>query len=63
VDVLNDDYPDGVWLEPEYRAALGEMEKEKPARVTVKRNRTTDSGKLATRGIQNPDTIIFQPKH
>jgi len=63
VDVLNDDYPDGVWLEPEYRAALGGMELEKPARATVKRNRTTDSGKPATRGIQNPDTIIFQPKH
>lgn len=61
-DLLNNDYADGVWLEPEYRAALGAMEKEKPARVTIKRNRTTDSGKPATRGIQYPDTVALQPK-
>jgi three-Cys-motif partner protein len=62
VDLLNDDYPDGVWLEPEYRAALGGMETEAPARVAITRNRTTSGGKPATRGIQNPDTITFRSK-
>jgi hypothetical protein len=62
LELLNDDYPDGVWLEPKYRWALDGMEKEKPARVTITRNRTTESGKPATRGIQHPDTVAFQPK-
>ena len=60
LDLLNDDYPDGVWLEPEYRWALDGMEKEKPPRASVARNRKTPAGRPATRGIQYPDTITFR---
>jgi three-Cys-motif partner protein len=59
LELLNDDYPDGVWLEPEYRAALVAMEASEPRQVSVVRNRVTDSGKPATRGIQWPDALSF----
>jgi hypothetical protein len=58
LELLNDDYPDGVWLEPEYRAALVAMEASEPRQVSVVRNRVTDSRKPATRGIQWPDAPI-----
>ena len=59
LELLNDEYPDGVWLEPEYRAALVAMEASEPRQVSVVRNRVTDSGKPATRGIQWPDALSF----
>jgi three-Cys-motif partner protein len=59
VELLNEDYPDGVWLEPDYRWALDGMEKEEPQRVTIVRNRLTNSGKPATRGVQEPDVLTF----
>jgi len=58
-ELLNDDYPHGAWVESHYRWALDGLEKEDPPRVTVKRNRVTDKGKPATRGIQYPDTVTL----
>ncbi len=61
LELLNDDYSDGVWVEREYRAAIADMER--PAKgdalVAVHRSRVTASGKPSTRGIQYPDTITF----
>lgn len=59
VELLNEDYPDGVWLEPEYRAALSAMEAEEHPRVAIKRERLTPSGKPSTRGVQEPDLLTF----
>jgi len=59
LELLNEDYPDGVWLESEYRWAVDGMEKEKPARVGISRHRLTKGGRPATRGIQHPDTLRF----
>jgi hypothetical protein len=59
LELLNDDYPHGVWLEPEYRAALGSMQTDDPARVTIRRDRLTEGRKPATRGLQHPDTLTF----
>ena len=61
LEVLNDDYPDGVWIEPKYRGAL-DLEKQKPARVTIARKGLTESGNPRTRGIKHPDRITFQLK-
>jgi hypothetical protein len=59
LELLNEDYPDGVWLEPEYRWALVGMETEDRPRVMIKRERLTGSGKPATRGVQFPDVLTF----
>ena len=59
VDLLNADYNSGVWLEPEYRAALNGMAQEHPARVEVERHGLTDSGKARARGIKLEDTLVF----
>lgn len=59
LDLLNDDYPDGTWVEKEYRAALIAMTAERPDVVTIVRTRLTSGGNPATRGIQHPDSITF----
>ena len=59
LDLLNDDYPDGTWVEKENRAALTAMTAAQPGAVTVDRTRLTSGGKPATRGIQYPDSITF----
>jgi hypothetical protein len=59
VDLLNDDYPDGTWVEREYRAALNEMLGAEPPLVGITRDRLTRSRKSATRGTQHPDTLAF----
>jgi three-Cys-motif partner protein len=59
VDLLNADYNHGVWLEPEYRAALNGMAAETPPRVAVERRGLTETGKTRTRGIKLEDTVIF----
>ena len=58
VDLLNEDYPKGVWVEKNYRAAVKAMEGANPARATITRNRTTPSGR-APRGLNHSDTIRF----
>lgn len=62
LELLNEDYPDGVWLEPEYRWALDGMSKDASPRVAITRNRTTSKGKAASRGVQHPDILKFPPK-
>jgi three-Cys-motif partner protein len=61
LELINDDYTDGVWLEPEYRAAVGAMEaaEDGESQVAVTRNSLTASGKSRTRGIKAEDTIRF----
>ncbi|MGH3440808.1 MAG: three-Cys-motif partner protein TcmP [Nitriliruptorales bacterium] len=60
LEILNDDYPDGVWIEKQYRAALNALERseEDGRRITVARNRTTPTGR-APRGMKYADTISF----
>ncbi len=55
-DLMNLDYPEGLWLEPDYRAAVLAMA-ERDA-VDIQRNRSTPSG-LPPRGLQGPDTLTF----
>lgn len=59
LDLLNEDYPHGVWLEPEYRAAIKAMGAADPPRVEIRRQRLTDRGKPATRGLKYEDLISF----
>lgn len=58
-ELLNEDYPHGVWVESHYRWALDGLEKQEPPGVTITRNRLTAKGKAAIRGIQYPDEITF----
>jgi three-Cys-motif partner protein len=60
LEILNDDYPEGVWIEKQYRAALNDLEKaeDDDRQITVTRNRTTPTGR-APRGIKYPDAISF----
>jgi three-Cys-motif partner protein len=60
VQLLNEDYRSGIWLEPSYRAALNGMAREDPPRVEVGRDRLTPSGKPATSGIKLEDAIKFR---
>jgi three-Cys-motif partner protein len=53
-ELLNADYPDGLWLEPEYRAAVLDMAQ----KVAITRKRSTPSGR-SPRGLQGPDEITF----
>jgi three-Cys-motif partner protein len=55
-DVLNTDYPEGLWLEPEYRVAILDMAERDEAKI--ERKRSTPSGR-APRGLQEPDVITF----
>jgi three-Cys-motif partner protein len=55
-ELLNTGYPEGLWLEPEYRAALLAMEDRES--VIVTRTRSTPTGR-APRGLQEPDKIAF----
>jgi three-Cys-motif partner protein len=55
-DLLNTDYPEGLWLEPDYRAAVLDMAKRNE--VEIRRKRSTPSGR-APRGLQEPDEITF----
>jgi len=61
LELLNDDYPDGVWLEPAYRSALGALERpdEGEPTVAVTRERLTATGRTATRGFKYSDEIVF----
>lgn len=56
VDLMNKDYPEGVWVESHYRKAILGMEKDD--RVTIQRNRSTPKGRQPS-GLQDPDTITF----
>lgn len=60
VELLDADYNSGVWLEPEYRAALNDMAAEEPARVTVERHGLTEGRKPRTRGTKLEDILAFR---
>jgi hypothetical protein len=53
-ELLNTDYPEGLWLEPEYRAAVLAMAERDE--VDIERKRSTPTGR-APRGLQLPDEI------
>jgi three-Cys-motif partner protein len=55
-DLLNIDYPKGLWLEPDYRAAILDLEQHEQAQV--KRDRSTPTGR-APRGLQRPDAVTL----
>jgi hypothetical protein len=55
-DLLNIDYAKGLWLEPDYRAAVLDLEQREQAQV--KRDRSTPTGR-APRGLQLPDAVTF----
>lgn len=59
VDLLNADYGNGVWLEPQYRVALKAMEKaDPPAAKITRRAPVTQTGSPST-GLVLDDTITL----
>lgn len=56
VDLLNVDYPDGAWIESEYRKAILALEKED--RANIKRNRSTPQLRKPT-GLKETDEVTF----
>lgn len=56
VELLNDHYPEGVWVEPKYRKALLSLEGRS---IRILRDRSTPSGR-APRGLKLSDTILFE---
>jgi hypothetical protein len=60
VDLLNEDYGNGAWLEADYRAAVKAMEKADPPLAAIKRAEpVTRTGKPST-ALNYPDTITFK---
>jgi hypothetical protein len=57
-ELLNEDYPKGVWVEKQYRAAILDLERTDSAPVAVERGRTTASGR-APRGLKLGDVVKF----
>jgi three-Cys-motif partner protein len=57
-ELLNENYPEGVWVEPQYRAAILDLERQEDVQLSVERNRTTPSGR-APRGIKLADVVTF----
>jgi three-Cys-motif partner protein len=55
-DLLNIDYPEGLWLEPEYRTAILDMADRDD--VSIERRRSTPTGR-SPRGLQLPDRVCF----
>jgi three-Cys-motif partner protein len=55
-DLLNTDYPEGLWLERDYRTAILDMAERDEARI--EHRRTTPSGR-APRGLKEPDEVTF----
>lgn len=59
VELLNDDYPDGTWVEKEYRAAIKAMAQNDPPMAMIGRvNPTTRTGRSAT-GLTLSDGVTF----
>ena len=57
-EILNEDYPDGVWVEKRYRAAIVALDNDEAQPVAIGRSRTTKSGR-APRGLKIEDTVSF----
>jgi three-Cys-motif partner protein len=56
-ELLNLDYPEGLWLEPHYRAALKELHS-REAGARIHRDRKTPKGRVAT-GLVLADEVEF----
>jgi hypothetical protein len=56
LELPNEDYPHGAWVEKNYRAAIKAMEAADPPLANVARNRTTPSGR-APSGLIHSDVI------
>jgi hypothetical protein len=57
LELLNEDYPRGTWIEKQYRSALKAMEKSDLPRVRIGRaNPLTPTGRAAT-GLAHEDTV------
>lgn len=54
--LLDTDYPQGLWLEPQYKEAVKAMEADD--KLSVSRNRTTPTGRLP-RGLEEADIVTF----
>jgi hypothetical protein len=55
-ELLNEDYPDGFWIEKQYRAAVLGLETH--SALAVQRQRHTASGR-PPRGVQLDDMLTF----
>ena len=55
---INDDYPKGIWIEPQYRKAILDLEQTDGVPVSVTRSRTTPSGRTP-RGLKLGDVVKF----
>lgn len=59
LDLLNDEYPDGAWVEKEHRAAIKAMADEDPPRAIIERvEPQTQTGRPA-RGLRPEDSVSF----
>lgn len=56
VELMNEDYPESLWVEGHYRKAI--LALEKLGRVEIERNRTTPS-KRKPSGVQDADVLTF----
>lgn len=56
-DVLNEDYPEGLWVETHYRKAILELARREGG-ATIDRRRETPK-KRQPRGVQGPDLVSF----
>jgi three-Cys-motif partner protein len=59
-ELLNLDYPEGLWLEPQYRAALKDLHS-REAGARIHRDRKTPKGRVAT-GLELVDEVEFDPQ-
>ena len=57
-ELLNEDYPRGWWIEKHYRSAILDLEGRDDASSSVRRERTTPSGR-APRGLKLSDIVEF----
>lgn len=56
VELMNEDYPDGLWVESNYRKAIAALEQAR--RVKVERNRSTPTNRKPS-GLKGPDVLTF----
>jgi hypothetical protein len=59
-ELLNLDYPEGLWLEPQYRTALKDLDSSEGG-ARIYRDRKTPKGRVAT-GLELDDEIEFDPQ-
>jgi hypothetical protein len=60
LDLLNEDYPGGPWVEREYRAAVKAMARPPQPSVRITRTHPKTKTGRAARGLQPADTVTFR---